>query len=426
MNALPAESTPAESAISAPDAVRLCLLLGQTLFSFGATARRIQDSVAWLARHLGCKVNMLVSYDALLVTVDDGRTFQTRIDSSRKFAGLNLLGLAGVSSWLRGLGPSQTNAKDLEVALSTMRDAPPNHGVGAQALAAGCAGASFCLVNGGDPISCIGSFFVTEAVFLLRGWLTRSHFNTHLTFFTVAFAGGLLAALLARWSHTSTLEIALVAPVLFLVPGAPMINGGIDIIRNHVTLGIARVGYTIAVVVALSLGVGLTVALISPRVTPPFYMTTPWELALFSLSGALAAGSLAFLNNSGAGLMALCAFGGLLGRLVRSLAGLAGLDLLPACLVGVLCSTLVVGYFADRFRWPAVVASVMAALPMVPGYFAIAGLHSLLSWSQTSNADPLQLSSGLHSLFRAVFISLALVVGVIGPVTILQRDTERV
>jgi uncharacterized membrane protein YjjP (DUF1212 family) len=426
MNAVPEKSAPGDPTVEAPDAVRLCLLLGQTLFTFGATARRIEDSVAWLARYLGCKVNMLVSYDAFLVTVDDGRSFQTRIDSSRRVAGLNLLGLAKVSSWLRGLKPPRSDSRDLEQALCAIRDSAPSHGAGLQALAAGFAGAAFCLVNGGDPVSCLGSFFVAEAVFLLRGLLTRGNFNIHLTFFTVAFAGSLLAALLARLSHTSTFAIALVTPVLFLVPGAPMINGGIDVIRNHVTLGIARVGYTLAVVVALSFGVGLTITLLSPRMSPPYSMSHSWELTLFALSGALAAGSLAFLNNSGPGLMGLCALGGLLGRLVRSLASLAGLDLIPACLVGVLFSTLVVGYIADRFRWPAVVASVMAALPMVPGYFAIAGLHSLLSYAESSSADPAQLSIGLHALMRAVFISLALVVGVIGPVTILQRDTERV
>jgi uncharacterized membrane protein YjjB (DUF3815 family) len=81
---------------------------------------------------------------------------------------------------------------------------------------------------------------------------------------------------------------------------------------------------------------------------------------------------------------------------------------------------------AERLRWPAVVASVIAALPMVPGYFAIAGLHALLSFAAANTADPAQLSVGLQALARALFISIALVVGVIGPVILLQRDKERV
>src|SRR5215831_10917398 len=99
----PAPVTPPPDPVDAPAAVNLCLLLGQMLFGFGATAQRIQDSIAHLARHLGCKVDLLVSYDALLITVNDGATFQTRIDSARRVAGLDLLGLARVSAWLLGL-----------------------------------------------------------------------------------------------------------------------------------------------------------------------------------------------------------------------------------------------------------------------------------------------------------------------------------
>jgi uncharacterized membrane protein YjjB (DUF3815 family) len=87
---------------------------------------------------------------------------------------------------------------------------------------------------------------------------------------------------------------------------------------------------------------------------------------------------------------------------------------------------LVVGFIAGRFRWPAVVVTVMAALPMVPGYFAIDGLHSILSFAAASTPDPAQMATGFQSLSRALFISVALVVGVIGPIIILQHDTERV
>ena len=68
----------------------------------------------------------------------------------------------------------------------------------------------------------------------------------------------------------------------------------------------------------------------------------------------------------------------------------------------------------------------MAALPMVPGYYAITGVHVLLSFAASGTADPAQLATGLQALARALFISIALVVGVIGPVIVLQHDRERV
>jgi uncharacterized membrane protein YjjP (DUF1212 family) len=406
--------------------VNLCLLLGRILFRFGATAQRIQDSITHLARYLGYKVDILVSYDALLLTVNDGTTYRTRIGSARGVAGLNLTGLVRVSESLRGLSRAPFAPEQIESALCAIRDAPPAYGVAAQVLAAGCAGAAFCIVNGGDPLSWAGSFMASAVIFILRRPLAARHFNVHLTVFAIALAGSFLAGLLARVTHTATPAIALVSPLLFLVPGAPMINGGIDIARNHVTIGIARAGFTLAVLVDLCLAAGFTLFMVPERISPPFALSGAGNVALVSLAGALAAAALACLNNAGWSLMALCAFGGLVGRLTRALAGASGVDPITASLIGVGCSTLLVGWAAERLRWPAVVPTIIAALPMVPGYFAIAGLHSLLSFAAAPGADPAQLSVGLQALSRALFISVALVVGVIGPLILLQRDRERV
>jgi uncharacterized membrane protein YjjP (DUF1212 family) len=401
-------------------------MLGRILFNFGATAQRVHDSVAYLARYLGCKVDALVDYDALLITVDEGKSFRTRVESSRGFAGLNLLGLVHVSQSLRGLPHSQHSSKEIERTLCAIRDTPPSHGVQSQALAAGCAGTAFCIMNGGDPTGWVCSFVAAAFISMIRRPLAARNFNFHLTVFTIALAGSLLAALLARLTQSATPAIALVAPVLFLVPGVPIINGGIDIVRNHVTIGIARVGFTLAVIVALSLAIGLTVAILPLPISPPFSPPGAWEMVLVSAAGALGAGALAFLNNGSLSLVALCALGGLTGRLVRALGSFGGLDLITATLIGVVCSTLLVIFIAERLRWPAVVLSVMAALPMVPGYFAIDGLQSLLTFTTANAADSVQLAGGLQALSRALFVSGALVIGVIGPVTILQRNVERV
>jgi uncharacterized membrane protein len=63
---------------------------------------------------------------------------------------------------------------------------------------------------------------------------------------------------------------------------------------------------------------------------------------------------------------------------------------------------------------------------MVPGYFALAGAYSLLTFAAAQSPDAAQLSVGVQTLARAVFISVALVIGVIGPVIVLQRQRERV
>ena len=381
MGAMPDPSAQRREPVEASTALNLCLLLGRILFNFGATTQRIQDSTALLARHLGYKADMLVSYDSLLITVSDGATSLTSIDSSHRFPALDLLGLVRVSHLLQGLARSQRTPEELEHALCAIRDAPPSHSVPSQVLAAGCAGAAFCTVNGGDPLSWICSFIAAAFIFAIRRPIAVRNFNFHLAVFTIAFAGSLLAGMLALITQTTTPAIALVAPVLFLVSGVPMINGGIDIVRNHVTIGIARVGFTQAVLFALCLGVGLTLRVLPFDMGPPYSPPGSWEILLTSIAGALGAGALAWLGNGGIQLAALCALGGSTGRLVRALVSLGGLDVITASLIGAVCSTLVVSALAERRRWPGVVAAVMAVLPMVPGYFAIHGVRLLLSFA---------------------------------------------
>jgi uncharacterized membrane protein YjjP (DUF1212 family) len=393
------------------------------LFEFGATAQRIQDGIGHLARHLNCKADLLVSYDALLITVNEGTTERTRIDSSRGAASLNLVGLVRLVEWLVSLRNSQSSPAEIERVLLAIRDMPRRHPVSVQLLAAGCAGAGFCMVNSGDPASWVCSFLAAGVIYATRRPLLTRSINIHLTTFGVAVVGSLLAGLLGRLLGTATPAVNLIAPLLFLVPGVPVITGGIDIVRNHVTLGIARIGFALSLLVSLCLGVGLTLPMVASRVDLPFALPDPWQVLLLSGAGAVASAALAYLNNGDGPLIALCAVGGLTGRLMRALMNRIGLDLITASLIGVVCSTLLIGFIATRLRWPALVAAVIAALPMVPGYFAIDGFHSILSFSAAATADPLQLTSSVHALSRALFISVALVVGVIGPAAILQQDT---
>ncbi|NJO55358.1 MAG: threonine/serine exporter family protein [Rhodospirillales bacterium] len=314
----------------------------------------------------------------------------------------------------------------MEAALCAIRDDRHLRGFVPLVLAAAGTGAAFCLVNGGDPRSWICSAVASGVVFGLRRWLTGWHFNIHLMFFAVALVGCFIAVLLARNLQVATPAVAVVAAVLFLVPGVPLINGGIDVVRNHLNMGMARLGFALAVLVALCLGVAATVSLISAPVGSLFSPAGAWGATLVTLAGAVAAGALALLSNAGISVLLVCALGGATGRLVRELATTAGLDVITATLIAAFGSTLLVSLIAERLHWPSVMLSVMAALPMVPGYFAIAGMNALLAFAAAPEADPAHLATGLHALSRALFISMALVVGVIGPSILLQRDKERV
>ncbi len=420
------EREPTGLAGPSPGAEALCLRLARMLFDFGATADRIRSSVAFLGRRLGCDVDLLITHDALVITVDDGATATTRVEASRRMAGLDLTGLVRVSGVLRGLVPSPFDRDRIDRALVDIRAAPPLHGLPARAVAAACAGAGFCIVNGGDAASALWSAIAATLVFAIRRPLAARGVNVYVAMFAVALVGSLTGGILARVGGTATPEIAVVAPILFLVPGVPLINGGIDVLRNHVTVGLGRAVFGVSLLVALSLGVGLALRIVDVPIGPPTRLAGPPGVLIDCAAAAAAAAALACLNNATTPVMALCAVGGLVARLLRATLVGGGLDPMTAALGGVACSSVLVTITASRLRWPAAFASVMAALPLVPGYFAIVGLHALLAFAARGRVDPGLLFAGLHAVARATFVCVALVAGVVGPVTILERDAERI
>ncbi len=74
-----------------------------------------------------------------------------------------------------------------------------------------------------------------------------------------AFVAGLIASLAMRFHIGNEAEIALAASVLLLVPGVPLINSVVDLVRGYTSVGIAR-GITGALI-TFAIALGLLLAM---------------------------------------------------------------------------------------------------------------------------------------------------------------------
>ena len=61
----------------------------------------------------------------------------------------------------------------------------------------------------------------------------------------MALLSGVVGGLAIKLGATRTPALTLVAPAMILVPGVPLINGILDMIRNHVTVGLSRLCFKI-------------------------------------------------------------------------------------------------------------------------------------------------------------------------------------
>jgi uncharacterized membrane protein YjjP (DUF1212 family) len=413
------------------DRTELTLFLGRVLFRFGASTQRIIDFMELLHRRLGGEnLEVLVTYDAITVTSKVGNLSCTRVDASHEMAGVSIHGQGEIRRLLLRPEPGIWTVEHLRAELQKIvTDAQPGPAYPWHWLAAGAVSAGFCAFNGGD-IPAIGIAIVASlAIFAVRLALLQRRFTIYLATLGSVCVGGLIAAMAARLGWSTTPELALVAPVLFLVPGVPMITGGIDITRNHNSIGIARIAYTLALTATIALGLTLSLPLIidipalgAAAATPPWF-----KPIIDAAWGALTAGGLAFLNGGRRPAILICAGCGAAARLIRETGVELGAGIAAATLLAAVATTVLAIWLGERRRMPSVILAVMGCLTLIPGFIAIVGVRGMFRLSVHGAEIPWpEAAHAFQMLLLAIFVAFAIIMGIIFTVMAIERDTRRV
>ena len=124
---------------------------------------------------------------------------------------------------------------------------------------------------------------------------------------------------------------------MIIVPGVPLINGVQDMIRNHMTLAISRLGFAGLVTTAIAFGLFVATVLTGvtiPVEAPARAIGIP-EDAVFS---ALAALGYAFLFNVPARVAWACVVCGVASHTTRTLCVHLGIDIIAGTLIGALAA----------------------------------------------------------------------------------------
>jgi uncharacterized membrane protein YjjB (DUF3815 family) len=132
----------------------------------------------------------------------------------------------------------------------------------------------------------VGHFLPTVLIFvsagagaILRRALAQLSANDFIQPFCAAILAGLIGALAVRYDLSSSLRLVAVCPCMVLVPGPHFLNGALDLISGRIHLGAARLVYAAIIVVAISTGLLLGLALLgaSLPVDPPGRTVPLWQ-----------------------------------------------------------------------------------------------------------------------------------------------------
>lgn len=418
--------------VSEPDPeghrVDLYLDLGRTLYDSGASVQRISDSVRYCAHALGDDdVHAFVGYEAIEVGRRNGDRTQIRMHAFREPVRVNATILQGVSRMLASMGLSGTSPDTVSGKLQQIKNQPPVFPAWLTVIAVGAACAAFAWLNNADFVSLWVVQIAASIGFAAKIYAFPRAGNLYLTVLLSALVASVSALLLLPFSHTATAEIALISSLLFLVPGTILINGGLDIMRDHTGCGIARLTSVMAQLLVITGVLLIPLSMIAPESGGPVILSLGWTGILISAAAAgIAALGFSIMMNMPLAALPWCFICGGAARIIREIAILAGIDPIISVFIAMAAATLLAFFIGRITHVTEVVIAVAAGLPMIPGLAAIMGLNGLFQLAHPSALiQSALIQTTLQSSLYAVGVSLALIAGIIFPLIIITRGKLR-
>ncbi|MFQ3176336.1 MAG: uncharacterized membrane protein YjjP (DUF1212 family) [Psychromonas sp.] len=237
--------------------IRVAAKAGQLLHQHGAESRLVEQTTQRIGVALGARsIELSVSPDAIVITslFDDDCITTTRRCYDR---GLNMQMVCDVQRICIMAEKKLLDAKQVKDRLNRLK--PMKYNRWAVVFMIGLACGSFSHFFGGDWQVYITTFFASAGAMIIRQELAHRHHSPLVNFAIAAFVATTIASIGVVYEFGEKPEIALAASVLLLVPGFPLINAVSDMLKGHISMGIAR--WVFASLLTLSVSVGIVASM---------------------------------------------------------------------------------------------------------------------------------------------------------------------
>jgi uncharacterized membrane protein YjjP (DUF1212 family) len=401
------------------DVAHSLLQFGRILLQNGADTGRVQRALRRFAAALGYDARLLISYEGIVLTIVSGERFTTKIGSRIPAMNVGMSQAAAAFHILHAVEAGRLTLAQAGAALDKLEHAPPEYHRFLVAAGIGLTAASLSRLFGGDWAAFFTCWVAAGLGTLARQEAGKRGFSPVLVSFIAAVISGFLGGIGARLLGSETAVLCLVAPGMVIVPGVPLINGVQDMIRNHASLGVARIGFAFFVIAAIGLGLEIASHLsgvVLPLEIPSGTVPIP-EDAVFA---ALAALGFVMLFNVPLKLAWACAVCGVASHTVRlALMHYAGLDIVAGTLVGALLTGGLAQIFASRLDAPAATFAFPGVVAMVPGIYGFrtfAGAMDIISAGPVP--APAVIDATVALAVTVLMITAAIAIGIAAPLAI--------
>ena len=391
----------------------LAARIGLLTLSVGASAWRVRRSLNIVSRSLG----MSCAADIGLLTLEltcfqEGESYSEAF--SLRTAGVNTDKLDAVEKLVNDFEETcrTTSIREYHHMLDAIEEQAGNSNAWNVGLAAAIAcGAFTFLLGGGIPeMVCaflgagIGQFIRSKMLgrkITLIACIIVSVMAACLTYVgTISLAEALL--------HISSIhEAGYICAMLFVIPGFPLITGGIDLAKLDMRSGLERLAYALFIIVIATL-TGYAMALLlhfQPSSFAELTIDPLWNLFLRLLASFVGVFGFSMMFNSPPKMAAIAGLVGMVANTLRlELLDLTGIPAGIAALIGATTAGLLASLVFREAGYPRVSLTVPSIVIMVPGLFLYRGIYYL----GLDNVGDASLW-----LTKAMFIIMALPLGLV-------------
>ncbi len=387
--------------------------IGLLFLASGAGAYRVRAAMNKISRALKVTCNADIGIKSISYTCIQGNESCTN-SLSNKSTGVNTTKLNYLEMFCDGFAErvNRYSIDSFHSMLDTIDKSGSNYAVWQLCLASGAACGAFAFLLGAGWIEILCTFVAAAAGFLIRKLLLMNSYtlfaNVSAAVLTSCFTYiMLIKAVSYSLNVPADYRAGYICSILFIVPGFPLITGGIDIAKLDLKSGIERIVYAFMVVCVAALTCAFTASVLnySPVDFPPIEMNLTLKLVLRLVMSFVGVFGFSMIFNSTPKMAMTAGFIGMICNFIRLILTDHGIKVGLAAFVGAFLA----GIFASSIKrfagiYPRITLTVPSIVIMVPGMFLYKGIHFLSSG---------EFDQGAQWLWKAIIIIASLPLGLV-------------